>query len=134
MKTSRRALIVSPLLLAACATGPPDYAVKEAANATDTADFTVTAEPGHWRKDSVVQGYIYNKRALAASRIRLRVDSLDATGKVVASDVRPVDQDIPANDRIFYQVPTPGPAPTYRAQVDYVFWHFGDGGAAGGAM
>jgi hypothetical protein len=39
---------------------------------------------------------------------------------------------MPPNDRIFYQVSEPGPAPAYRVQVDYVFWGGGGGGGNGG--
>ena len=126
-------LIVAVLLLAACATvrlgdAPPD----PAANTTDTADFTVTAQPGTWRNKPQVEGYVRNKRDLSATRILLRVEALDATGKVLTSAIRHMDQKIPPNDRVFYQVPVPGPAPAYRVQVDYVFWGGGGGGSGGG--
>src|SRR5262245_20632121 len=126
-------LIVGVLLLAACATArlgdaPPDAA----ANTTDTADFTVTAQPGTWRNKPQVEGYVRNKRDLSANRILLRVEALDATGKVLTSAIRHMDQKIPPNDRVFYQVPVPGPAPAYRVQVDYVFWGGGGGGSGGG--
>ena len=129
MTTSRTALIFGVLLLAACAkASPEDYAPKSPPNITDTSDFTVTAEPGSWRKQLLVQGYIANKRGLQASRIMLRVDGLDSTGKAVWSEVRHLDRDIPPNDRVFYQVPVPTPAPTYRVAVDSVFWRAGGGG------
>jgi len=128
-------LIVAVLLLAACATvrqgdAPPDAA----ANTTNTADFTVTAQPGTWRNKPQVEGFVRNKRDLPATRIILRVEALDGTGTVLTSTIRHLDQDIPPNDRVFYQVPTPGPAPTYRTQVDYVFWGGGtaNGGSGGG--
>ena len=126
-------MIVAVLLLAACATArlgdaPPD----PAANTTDTADFTVTAQPGTWRNRPQVEGYVRNKRDFSANRILLRVEALDGTGKVVTSAIRHLDQKIPANDRVFYQVPSPGPAPAYRVYVDYVFWGGGGGGSGGG--
>jgi len=133
MKT-RHALIVVALLLAACARpAPPDQGASAAANTTDTSDFTVTAAPGRWRNQPVVQGYVYNKRGLRATRMLLRVDTLDSTNTVTSSEVRHLDRDIPPNDRVFYQVPaSSSPAPAYRVSVDYVFWYVGDGG--GGAM
>ena len=125
-------LILAVLLLAACATARQgDASLDAAANTTDTADFTVTAQPGTWRNQPQVEGYVRNKRDFPATRILLRVEAVDGTGKVLTSAIRHLDQKIPANDRVFYQVPTPGPAPTYRTQVDYVFW--GGGTASGGS-
>ena len=121
--------IVTALLLAACAGAPArNPASSNPASTTDTADFTITSEPGTWRNHPVVQGYVQNKRGMRASRVILRVESLDATGKVVASEPRHLDRDIPANDRVFYQVPVPGEAAAYRVRVDYVFWKEGAGG------
>ena len=131
MTITRQALIVSMLFFAACATAPRDD-TPHAGNTTDTADFTVSSQPGTWRKHPQVEGYIHNKRDLPATRIMLRVDALDGSGKMLTSELRHLDRDIPPNDRVFYQVPAPGPAPAYRVQVDYVFWGGGDGGNGGG--
>ena len=126
-------LILAVLLLAACATARQgDASLDAAANTTDTADFTVTAQPGTWRNQPQVEGYVRNKRDFPATRILLRVEAVDGTGKVLTSAIRHLDQKIPANDRVFYQVPPPGPAPAYRVYVDYVFWGGGGGGSGGG--
>src|SRR5215470_16545141 len=116
---SRPFLIVALLLLTACATAPQGSAPNAATTTTDSFDFTVTAQPGTWRNQPQVEGYVHNKRDLPATRVILRVDALDAGGKVVTSDRRHMDHDIPPNDRVFYQVPVPGPSPAYRVQVDY---------------
>ena len=125
MTTLRPVLIVAVLLLVACATARQDGA--QNVPTTETFDFTVTSQPGSWRKQPQVEGYIHNKRDLPATRIILRIDALDGMGKVLTSELRHLDRDIPANDRVFYRVPLPGPAPAYHVQVDYVFW--GGGGA-----
>ena len=125
-------LIVAVLLLAACATVRQGDAPDAAGNTTDSADFTVTAQPGTWRNQPQVEGYVRNKRDLSANRIMLRVEALDGTGKVVTSAIRHLDRRIPPNDRVFYQVPAPAPAAAYRVQVDYVFWGGGGGGSGGG--
>jgi hypothetical protein len=81
-------LIVAVLLLAACATIRPGDAPPDAAgNTTDTADFTVTAQLGAWRNQPQVEGYVRNKRDLPATRILLRVEALDGTGKVLTSAI-----------------------------------------------
>jgi hypothetical protein len=65
---------------------------------------------------------VYNKRPMWATRVLLRVDALDAAGTVIASEVRHVDRQIPVNDRVYFDVPPPVPAPTYRVSVEYVLW------------
>jgi len=126
-------LILAVLLLAACATARQgDASLDAAANTTDTADFTVTAQPGTWRNQPQVEGYVRNKRDFPATRILLRVEAVDGTGKVLTSAIRHLDQKIPANDRVFYQVPPPGPAPAYRVYVDYGCGGGGGGGSGGG--
>src|SRR5262249_28136234 len=105
-------LILAVLLLVACATARQgDASLDPAANTTDTADFTVTAQPGTWRNQPQVEGYVRNKRDFSANRIMLRVEAVDGTGRMLTSAIRHLDQKIPANDRVFYQVPSPGPAP-----------------------
>ena len=133
MTASRPLLIVALLLLGACATAQQGSPPNAATTTTDTFDFTVTSQPGTWRNQPQVEGYVHNKRDLPATHIILRVDTLDGSGKVVMSELRHLDRDIPANDRVFYQVPVPGPSPAYRVQVDYVFWGGGGGGSGGGS-
>jgi len=125
-------LIVIVVLVAACATIRPGDAPDAAANTTDSGDFAVTAQPGTWRKQAQVEGYVRNKRDVPAARILLRVEALDGTGRVLTSAIRALDQNIPPSDRVFYQVPAPGSAPAYRVQVDYVFWGGSGGGSCGG--
>ncbi len=95
---------------------------------TETGDFTVEAHADTWRGRPIVAGYIYNKRALRATRVQLRVEGLDAAGAVIASDLRFLDREIDASDRVYFDVAPPVPAPAYRVTVAYVFWR-----AAGGA-
>jgi hypothetical protein len=89
---------------------------------TETSDFTVQARPGTWRSRPVVEGYVYNKRAMRATRVLLRVDALDAAGAVVASEIRHLDREIGVSDRVYFDVTPPAAAPAYRVSVEYVFW------------
>jgi len=117
------AILIVLLLLA-----PAGSTAQSSGNTTDTADFTITFGPGMRKGRPTVEGYVYNKRPYPATRLRLRVDSLDGSGAVVSSEVRQMDRDINANDRAYFQVPLPALAPAYRVTVDYVFWRPGGGG------
>ena len=119
--------ILATLLLAACMPVVDDRGLT-----TDSPDFTVTAEPGTWKGRPVVAGYVRNKRPMEAAHIQLRVDSLDATGAVVASELGHLDRDIPPDDRVYFEVPVSAAAPAYRVTVAYVFWRAG--GGSGGSM
>jgi hypothetical protein len=113
----RSVAILMAAVLAACAS------VAQAAGlTTDTSDFRVEASPGTWRGRPVVEGYVYNKRAMTATRVLLRVEALDASGAVIASEVRHLDRPIPLGDRVYFDVTPPVPAPAYRVSVEYVFW------------
>ena len=120
-----RATILLAMLLAGCASlGRPT----EGGLTTDTADFTVEAHPGTRPGRVAVEGYVYNKRSWRATHVRLRVDSLDAAGAVVATGVRPLDREVPLGDRVYFEVPAPVAAPAYRVSVEYVFWRDRTGG------
>jgi len=96
---------------------------------TDSPDFMVEASPATGKRGPSVEGYVYNKRPLLATRVRLRIEALDAAGAVVATAVRPLDRDIPIGDRVYFDMPVPAAAPAYRVTVDYVFWRSGAGGS-----
>jgi hypothetical protein len=117
MKTSSVALLLGTLLTTCAPVAPRGGGVT-----TSTQDFTVEAFPGTSRGRPVVEGYVYNKRPMWATRVLLRVDALDAAGTVIASDVRQLDRHIPANDRVYFDVPPPALAPAYRVSVEDVFW------------
>ena len=112
-----RPAILLALLLAGCASTiePSRDSVT-----TESADFTVEARPG--ARPAVVEGYVYNKRPFRATKVLLRVESLDAAGAVLASDIRHLNREIPLSDRVYFEVPAPVAAPAYRVTVEYVFW------------
>jgi hypothetical protein len=118
----RAVLILTTLLLTACAPALQGQGV-----ITETSDFTVEAYPGTWRGQPVVEGYVYNRRAMRATRVLLRVEALDASGNVVASEIRHLDRHIPPSDRVYFDVSPPAVAPAYRVTVDYVFWRTKEG-------
>jgi hypothetical protein len=113
MKASSAALLLGALLSACAPVAPAGHSIT-----TSTQDFTVEAFPGISKERPVVEGFVYNKRPMWATRVLLRVDALDAAGSVTASDVRHLDRQIPVNERVYFDVPAPAPAPAYRVSVE----------------
>jgi hypothetical protein len=124
-----RVLPSALLTLTACAPVLPPGGVT-----TDTNDFRVEAHSDSRKGRPVAVGYVYNKRGLQATHVQLRVETLDAAGAVVASDVRFLDRDVNPNDRVYFEVPPSAGGTTYRVSVQYVSWQPGGGGAGSGGM
>jgi hypothetical protein len=68
-----------------------------------------------------VNGYIVNNYRAGASNMRLRVDSLDAAGNVVATTETYVS-DVPAGGRVYFEVPVKQRAPRYRVTITSWDW------------
>jgi hypothetical protein len=64
-----------------------------------------------------VEGYVYNSLPWLISNVRLRVDSVDATGTVTDSALGWVLGNVRAGGRGYFFVPVSSPAKTYRASV-----------------
>jgi hypothetical protein len=120
-------LIAALLFVAACAPVIPPGGIT-----TEGGDFSVQAHPDSRRGRPVAAGFVYNRRALQATHVQLRVETLNAAGAVVASDVRFLDRDINPNDRVYLEVTPPAEGAAYRVTVHYVSWQPGGGGAGGG--
>lgn len=100
---------------------------------------TITAEtaPQYFRLEShtdkdkkgrdIVWGYIYNTRGKGNARLRLLIETLDASGKTVATQIAYVDEDVPLFNRVYFlnRVNTPGAS--YRVSI-----HSGDWTRLGG--
>jgi hypothetical protein len=97
--------------------------------ATETLDryFTLKWDVVPAAGGSVVEGYVYNNSALIADRMRLRIDHLDAEGKVVGSSTTWVAGGVPGNSRAWFAAPVPTAA-RYRVEVLSFDW-LGRGGA-----
>jgi len=113
-------------VLSACAPVMPPGGV-----VTDTNDFRVETHADTRKGRPVAMGYVYNERNLQATHVQLRVETLDAAGAVVASDVRFLDRDINPNDRVYFEVSPATQGASYRVTVHYVSWQPGGGGAGG---
>jgi hypothetical protein len=64
-----------------------------------------------------VEGFVYNGLPWLITSVRLRVDSVDDDGRVIASASGWVIGDVKAGGRGYFWVPVSSPAKTYRATV-----------------
>jgi hypothetical protein len=67
---------------------------------------------------AAVQGYVENRSAMRVGDMRLRVYSVDATGRVIGETFGWVIGDVPAGGRGFFVIRVDVPGTTYRISVD----------------
>jgi hypothetical protein len=89
-------------------------------------------EVGARRGRPVIQGYVYNDYLRAASNVQLLVETLDASGGVIAHAVGFVRGVVAFNDRSYFEVPLKTPGAAYRVSVTGFDWK--DCGGGGGGM
>jgi hypothetical protein len=72
-----------------------------------------------------LSGYVYSSHGLAASNMRLQVETLDAAGQTVARTVGYVDTLVPPFGRTYFTVRLPAAGASYRVTVTSFFLHSG---------
>ncbi len=85
------------------------------------------------RKGPVIEGYVYNRGAQSAERMRLQIERLDPSDAVVGSSVVWVLGNVPLGNRAYFSASVPEAA-SYRVQVLTFDWGGGGGGGSGGGM
>jgi hypothetical protein len=103
--------VVAPLLLASTALASAPWA-------TATLDyyFKLDWQSASGPKGPVVSGYLYNKSAMIADRVQLRIDALDANGQVVSSTGTWVAGGVPPENRTYFEACVPQAA-SYRVEI-----------------
>ena len=76
-----------------------------------------------------LEGYVYNDTALMADRMRLSIELLDASGKVVGTTSTWVLGGVPPGNRTWFTTPVP-PAARYQVEILSFDWV----GRGGGGM
>jgi hypothetical protein len=107
-----------------------------ALSATSTVDSRIRLdwEVGTRFGRPVIQGYVYNDYLRAASNVLLLVETLDASGAVIARGVGFVRGLVHFNDRAYFEVPLKMPGASYRVSVTGFDWKDLGPGAGGGGM
>jgi hypothetical protein len=116
--------VVAPLLLTSIALAGPTYAP-----ATLEYYFRLEWQVTQSAKGPVLEGYVYNKSGMTADRMLLRIDELDAAGKVVASKTTWVLGGVPPNNRAWFETRVPQAA-KYHVEIVAFDW-VGRGGTGG---
>ena len=110
-KTSVRVIVLGALLLLA--------AGRARADSGEDQRFHMEWEPRLiGGSAAAVQGYVENRSAMRVGDMRLRVDSVDASGRVIGQSFGWVIGDVPAGGRGFFVIRVDVPGSTYRISVD----------------
>ena len=110
----KRMLAVLAMIAAAIGTATMPA---ETALAADQGPFEFELEQTEGYRGLAVHGHVYNPLQWRITNVRVRVDSLDLNGTLIASTSGWVQGDVGARDRGYFYVPIATPAPTYRASV-----------------
>ena len=84
--------------------------------------FKVTWEPLQRHGRPYVAGYVMNDFGFPAMRVQLLVDGLDASGHVTSQSVSWLGSSVQPGSRVYFEVPAPQPAVTYRVSVFAFDW------------
>ncbi|HET7380140.1 MAG TPA: hypothetical protein VFJ24_08880 [Gaiellales bacterium] len=103
-------LIVATLLA-------PGVSRAQTDTATGDGPFRFQLEESVGPRGKAVEGYVYSGLPWRITNVQLRVESVDASGTVIASASGWVMGDVAARGRGYFYVPITTPAPTYRASV-----------------
>ena len=114
---------VSIVLLAVSLLTSPAGAGPNFAKQTLDYYFNVEWQAATSRRGPVVEGYVYNKAALQADRMRIRVEQLDASGNVTGTTDAWVLGGVPPNNRTWFTTPAPAHgAASYRIEIQSFDW------------
>src|SRR5258706_7076569 len=130
MKTIKALVLMTAAVLAVGPAVMPVLAVAvEAAQVIDSG-LRLDWEAGTKRNGKpVIQVYLYNDYGRPASDIHLLVETLDASGAVIARTIGFVQGVVQFNDRVYFEVPLKAPGASYRVSVTSFDWKGGGGGA-----
>jgi hypothetical protein len=113
----RRTLAILGFVAIVAATGGPGGATELEPQMTGwEAIFNVTWQPGQYRGQPVVEGYVTNISPYETTQVRVLVESLDGAGRVTNQRIAWVPGDLGGGGRLFFQVPA-APAPAYRVRI-----------------
>jgi len=93
--------------------------------------FRLEWEVTRGRKGPKVEGYVYNQAMRTAEHMRLQIERLDASAKVVGSSTVWVFGTVRPDGRAYFSASVPEAA-SYRVQVLSFDWKSDGGGGGGG--
>ena len=91
--------------------------------------FRIESEAGKDKKGrDTVSGYIYNVRGQSNASVRLLIESLNASGQPVASQIFYVDDIVPIFNRAYFEARPKTPGASYRVSIHSGDWTRNVGG------
>ena len=89
----------------------------------------IESEAGKDKKGrDTISGYIYNVRGQSNAQVRLLIESLDAGGQPIASQIFYVDDVIPIFNRTYFEMRPKTPGSSYRVSIHSGDWTRAVGG------
>ncbi len=79
--------------------------------------FKIEWQPDERHGKPIVSGYVTNQWGLPMMNVRLRVEALDAGGKVTATHIGYVNGFVTPGAHVYFEVPVQVKAPSYRVTV-----------------
>jgi len=130
MKSITDLLLTTVAILALASFLPTTPAAALGAASSVDSRLRLDWEAGTRHGRPVIQGYLYNDYLRTAYNVQLQVDTLDASGAVIARSVGFVRGVVAFNDRTYFEVPLKMPGASYRVSITAFDWK--DGGGGGG--
>ncbi len=125
--TELRMLAVAMLTLGSLGPARP----VEATPAASTVDPRITLD---WEVKTgrggrpIIAGYVYNAYGRPASDVHVLVETLDASGTVIARNLGFAIGVVNFNDRLYFEIPVRAPGASYRVSVTSLDWKGAGGG------
>jgi hypothetical protein len=130
MKTIKALVLAMAAILPLGPIGMPGPAAAVSAPSGIDARIRLDWEVGTRRGGKpVIKGYVYNDYGRPATDIHLLVETLDASGAVVARTIGFVVGAVQFNDRVYFEEPLKATGASYRVTVTSFDWKGGGGGA-----
>ena len=102
------------------------------ANTPEARYFRIDSTLGAGRHGPQIDGYVYNLYDAHALRVRLNLDAMDASGRLLERRVVFVPLDVPPHGRALFQARVP--EGTASARVSVLSFEWGARGGGGGGM
>jgi hypothetical protein len=132
MKTVKTLGLAASVLLALWPITVPAPAAAVSAPSGIDARIRLDWEAGTRRGGKpAILGYVYNDYGRPATDVHLLVETLDASGAVIAKTIGFVQGVVQFNDRVYFEVPLKTTGASYRVTVTSFDWK---GGGGGGGM
>lgn len=121
---------ITALTVAALLTGAAGVSAQVYAPQSLERYFRLEWQMARGRKGPAIEGYVYNQAMRTAEHMRLQIERLDASGKVLGSSTVWVLGTVRMDGRTHFSASVPDAA-SYRVQVLSFDWTCGGGGGGG---